>query len=279
MAGIEDFVVEAVMNDMQQQLSPQLAPQQAAPQMTLEQAIASGNTAAQAQLSPFLAEAQYAAQFNRGAPPGAVSDPRAPMGYSIADPRQRTQAAQFNEESARRAALGGVLERGMRERDVARQTIMQGLRGLDPQIQSTILRRLGIDPGAVKSQIQQQKELLQFKQQLEAPQQETENAIKMMGVQRQLGQGERELNLKERELQSKNIGQAEGRNLSVIKVLAMMAQNNPQLQATIGPLLMQMLQGMGINLAPPASGGQQPRTTGGRGTFSPRPGVTITQEE
>ena len=129
----------------------------------------------------------------------------------------------------------------------------------------------------MKSQLEQQKELAQFKQQLEAPQQELANTINMLKAQGNIQQGQQEREFKERELASKNQGQGESRNLNVIKVLAMMAQNNPQLQATIGPLLMQMLQGMGINLAAPGAG--QPRSSGGRGTFSPRAGVTITQEE
>ena len=251
MPGIEDFVVEAVMNDMQQQMVQPNAPQ---PNMPM----GAGNI--QSSIPGGGSNQDYANRMagNR---------------FMNVNPETGQQWGAYADqyEQQRVAAL--------QRADQARMTIMQAMRGLDPQVQGTVLKRLGIDPGVVKSELQQKQELMQFQQQLQAPQREAENTIKMMGLQRQLGQGERELNLKERELESKNIGQAEGRNLNVIKVLAMMAQNNPQLQAVIGPLLMQMLQGMGINLTPPSSGQPPPRASGGRGTFSPRPGVTITQEE
>ena len=257
MAVIEDFVVEAVMNDMQQQM---VQPNAVSQQPSMQQpSMGAGNI--QSSVPGGGSNADYATRMAQNRFMNVNPETGQPWG---------AYADQY--EAQRVAAL--------QRADQARVTIMQAMRGLDPQVQGTVLKRLGIDPGVVKSELQQKQELMQFQQQLQAPQRETENTIKMMGVQRQLGQGERELNLKERELASKNQGQAEGRNLNVVKVLAMMAQNNPQLQAVIGPLLMQMLQGMGINLAPPPQGGQPPpRASGGRGAFSPRPGVTITQEE
>ena len=260
MAEIEDFVVEAIMNDMQQQM---VQPNAMSGQPIMAQP---GN------------QLQGPPSNVNSAPPGSNRDYANRLATSnrhmSVNPETGMAWGQYADQYERERVAS------LQRRDAARVTIMQAMRGLDPQVQGTVLKRLGIDPGVVKSELQQKQELMQFKQQLEAPQQETENAIKMMGVQRQLGQGERALNLQERELESKNIGQGESRNLNVIKVLALMAQNNPQLQAVIGPLLMQMLQGMGINLTPPTQGGQPPpRASGGRGSFSPRPGVTITQEE
>lgn len=257
MAEIEDFVVEAVMNDMQQQM--------------VQPNAMSGQPIMASQPQPEMGAGNLQSSIPGGGSNADYANRMAQNRFMDVNPEtgQRWGAYADQYEQQRVAAL--------QRRDQARTTIMQAIKGMDPQVQATVLRRLGIDPGVVKSELEQQKEMLQFKQQLQAPQQETENAIKMMGQQRQLAQGAQELNFKERELAAKNQGQGESRNLNVIKVLAMMAQNNPQLQATIGPLLMQMLQGMGINLAAP---GQAPaRSSGGRGAFSPRPGVTITQEE
>ena len=254
MAEIEDFVVESIMNDMQQQM---VQPNAVSQQPSMQQpSMGAGNI--QSSVPGGGSNADYATRMAQNR-------------FMNVNPEtgQRWGAYADQYEQQRVAAL--------QRRDQARVTIMQAMKGLDPQVQGTILKRLGIDPGVVKSELEQQKELLQFKQQLQAPQHETENAIKMMGQDRQLAQGQQELNLKERQFASESGGRAESRNLNVVKVLAMMAQNNPQLQAVIGPLLMQMLQGMGINLSAPS---QAPaRSSGGRGSFSPRAGVTITQEE
>ena len=259
MAEIEDFVVEAIMNDMQQQM---VQPNAMSGQPIMAQP---GN------------QLQGPPSNVNSAPPGSNRDYANRLATSnrhmSVNPETGMAWGQYADQYERERVAS------LQRRDAARVTIMQAMRGLDPQVQGTVLKRLGIDPGVVKSTLQQQQELLQFKQGLEAPQRETENAIKMMGVDRQTRQGQQELGLREREVQGKEAGQAYSQNLGLIKVLAMMAKDNPQMQAAVGPILMQMLQGMGINLAPPATGGQQPRTSGGRGTFSPRPGVTITQEE
>ena len=228
MAGIEDFIVEQIIQDFTKQ------PSSPAPG------------------SSFLADAQYNAQFNRGAPPGAVSDPRAPMGYTIADPALRDRAATANESSARSAALGGILERGMQQRDAQRNVIMKGIGGLDPQIQAVILRRLGIDPGVVKSQVDQQKEVLQFKNQLEAPQHETANAIRMLLASQGAQKNAADFQLKQRAQEQEAASRGQTQNIQLMRTLATLMQSDAsgKLTQTLGPILMQMLQGAGINLAP-----------------------------
>lgn len=269
MAGIEDFVVNGIMHDMEQQRQPK----------TLEEAIAMGDTAAQAQMSSFSRDAQYAGRMRQtGLPDGAVVSRGTPLGFTIADPAARERYAQYSAQLAAAVAADRMHQEALQKRDAARITIMQAMKGLDPQIQATILKRLGIGPGVVKSEVEQKKELMQFQQQLQQPQQEAANKLKMLGLQRQLGQDERELGLRERQFQAETAGRSETRNIQLMRVLAMMMQANPQLQATIGPMLLQLMQASGINLAPPSAAGQ-PRTTSGRGAFSPRPGVTITQEE
>ena len=252
MAGIEDFVVEQIIQDFTKQAAP-AAPDSLAPG------------------SSFLRDAQYNAQFNRGAPPGATSDPRAPMGYTIADPALRDRAATANESSARSAALGGVLERGMQQRDAQRNVIMKGISNLDPQIQAVILRRLGIDPGVVKSQVDQQKEVLQFKNQLEAPQHETANAIKMLLASQGAQKNEADFQLKQRAQEQEAVSRGQTQNIQLMRTLATLMQSDAsgKLTQTLGPILMQMLQGAGINLAPSISGGK-----GGS-----RAGIKITRED
>lgn len=242
MAEIEDFVVESIMNDMNQQLTQ--APGQPQPV---------GVSAA-----------------SRGMRPTGMTYGQLPRGsYGSVNPETGMKWGDYaiQAENQRVAAL--------QRRDAARSTIMQAMKGLDPKIQGTILQRLGIDPGIVKSELEQQQEMLRFKQQLGAPQQETENTLKMMGIQRQLGQGEQELGLKERQFQAETAGRGETRNIQLMRVLAMMMQSNPQLQGTIGPMLLQLMQASGINLAPPKPGAP----SGGHAAYQPRPGVTITQEE
>lgn len=257
MPGIEDFVVEQIIQDFQQS--------QPAPAAPAFDAAAPG--------SSFLRDAQYNAQFNRGTPPGAVSDPRAPMGYTIADPALRERAQVANEESARSAALGGVLERGLRDQEQRQFKVMENLKGLDPQIQSTILRRLGIDPGPIKSQIDQQKELLQFKNELDRPQQETANAIKMLLATQGGRQNAAELDLKNRQLEAENANRAQSRDIQLMRTLAVLMQSDAsgQLSKTLGPILMQMMQAAGINLAP---GGASTGASAGRGS-----GIKITRED
>ena len=238
MAGIEDFVVEQIMQDFQN------SPQAPAPVQQPE--------------SSFTQDAKYNYLANRGMAPGSVSDSRAPQGFTIDDPAARERYAQVSGQQAAAAATGGGMERAMRERDQQRFKILQGIHGLDPQIQAVILKRLGIDPGAVKSQIEQQKEILNYKQQLEAPQQETANAIKMLLATQGGQQHLDELALKERAQQQEAASRGQTQNIQLMRVLATLMQtdNSGKLQQTLGPLLMQLLQGSGINLAPqqPAGG-------------------------
>ena len=250
MAAIEDFVVEAVMNDMQQQM---VQPNVVSQQSSMQPAGPLGTGNLQSSVPGGGSNADYATRMAQNRFMNVNPETGQPWG---------AYADQY--EAQRVAAL--------QRADQARMTIMQAMRGLDPKIQGTILNRLGIDVGPIKSQIEQEKEMLQYKQQLQQPQQEIENQLKAMGLQRQLGQGQQELGLKERQFQAETAGRGETRNIQLMRVLAMMMQSNPQLQGTLGPMLLQLMQASGINLAPPAAAG------GGRRTFSPRPGVTITQE-
>lgn len=228
MAGIEDFVVEQMMQDFQN--SPQ----------------------AQQPESSFTQEAKYNYLANRGLPPGSVSAPQSPQGFTIADPALREQYAQASERQAAAAATGAGMDAALRERDQQRFKILQGIRGLDPQIQATILKRLGIDAGPIKSQIEQQKELLNYKSQLERPDQQTANAIKMLLATQGGQQHINELALKERAQQQEAQSRGQTQNIQLMRVLATLMQSDAsgKLQQTLGPLLMQMLQGAGINLAP-----------------------------
>ena len=133
----------------------------------LEDAIASGNTQAMAELSPLFASAQY----NMTAPPGSTQDPRAPGGFTFADPAQLQRFMQEYSQRAGAVATGNMLERGMRERDQQQQVIMQIASKLDPELQAVILQRLGMQPpqgfqGPEKRKLESAKELATHRDQL-----------------------------------------------------------------------------------------------------------------
>jgi hypothetical protein len=270
MAQFEDFVVEEIIREFQQQ-QPQAAAQ---PQQygTLEEAIAAGDQPAQARMSSFLAEAQRAGATRQrgGLPEGAVADPRSPQGFTIADPRLLEQHAADEAKLAGARSGGMMMDRARRELDSNRMKIMQNIRGLDPQVQAGILRQIGIDAPAVKPQLEQQKELATHRAALAQPQQEMQNAIRMLlatqAGQQNLAQSE----FRERQLQSQTAGREQGQNIQLMRVLAAMMQSDPRLAQTIGPVLMQLLGASGINLAPPAAPGA---SAGGRA------GVRITREK
>lgn len=247
MAGIEDFVVEQIIQDFQQTPQQNQQPE-----------------------SSFTRDAQYNYLANRGMAPGSTRDSSAPRGFTIADPAARERYAQQEGQQAAAASSGAMMDRALRERDAQRFKILQGIRGLDPQIQGTILKRLGIDPGAVKSQLDQQKELLNYKQQLEAPQNEAMNAIKMMLATQGGQRNAAELQLKQQAMEQEAASRGQTQNIQMMRVLATLMQSDAsgQLQKTLGPLLMQMLQSSGINLAPQ----QQGTSAGGRA------GIKITRE-
>ena len=253
MAGIEDFVVEQIMQDFQN--TPQAPPVQ---------------QPMQAPESCFMQEAKYNYGANRGMPQGAVSDPRAPQGFTIDDPAARERYAQASGQQAAAAATGGGMERAMRERDAQRFKILQGLHGLDPQIQSVILKRLGIDAGAVKSKIDQQKEVLKYKQELEAPQQEAQNAIRMLLATQGGQKNAAELAMKERAQQQEAASRGQTHNRQLMQIMAKLIELDASGKAKeiFGPALMQMFQAEGINLAP-----QKPVASAGG-----RAGIKITRE-
>ena len=253
MAGIEDFVVEQIIQDFQQ--TPAAPPPAA--------------SAAPAE-SSFTADAKYNYLANRGAAPGAVSDPSAPRGFTIADPAARDRYAQFEGQQNAAATTGGALERGMKERDMQRFKVLEGLRGLDPQIQGTILKRLGIDPGPIQSHVQQQKEILQFKDQLERPQQEVANAIKMMLATQGGQHNAAQLQFNRQKLDEEQASRAQTQNIQLMRTLAVLMQSDAsgKMQQVLAPILMQMMQSAGINLAP----------GGGASTGGGKSSVKITRE-
>ena len=242
MAGIEDFVVEQILQDFQNAPLPQAA----APQ---PQAAAPAPAAAPQQSFRVHGVDFTPAQFD-----AYVQSPL-PGQQDIPLQQRRTVGQQATTEyrQQEKERVGAL-----NKRDTARATIMQGVRGLDPQVQSMILRRLGLDAGPIKSAIDQQKEMLQFKQQLEAPQQQIANTIRMMLAGQQQQKFAQEQQFKERELEASTAGRADTRNIQLMRVLATLMQTSPQLQQTIGPILMQMMQGAGINLQAPAAGTAKP---------------------
>lgn len=248
MGGIEDFVVEQILQDFQQ--SP-LAPQ--APQMESGQV---GNR------QPPQTTAGWASSYSPqqhadalvAANPRSATNPDTGMPWGQYAQQYETQRVAAENKS-----------------DDQRFKVLEGLKGLDPQIQGTILKRLGIDPGPIKSTIDQQKEILAYKQQLEAPQEQMANALKMM-VATQGGQHNMaELVQKQQAQQQLQSHQGKMENLSLMSFLAKLVETDTtgKLRETIGPMLMQMLQGAGVNLAPPAAGpvtpsAQQPAKNGRR---------------
>ena len=263
MAGIEDFVVEQILTDFQQSGAPQPMGMQP-PQM---QPAAPGQPQ-----SSFLQEAQYNALANRGMAPGATTDPRSPQGITFSDPAQLDRYSQYIGQQNAASTTGNAIERAMRERDIAKQKIMEGLKGLDPQIQGAILKRLGIDPGPIKSELDQQKELATHRASLSAPQQEIENAIKMMLATQGGRQNMAELSMKQQQFDAEQASRGQTQNIQLMRVLATLMQSDAsgKMATTLGPLLMQMLQGAGINLTPSTAQGA---SAGGRA------GIRITRED
>src|SRR3990167_11003277 len=206
MAEFEDFVVDAIIRDFQQP-QPVVQPQ-----------------------SSFLEDALYGGQIREtGLPPGAVADRSSPYGFTIADPAARARYAQHAGQLDAAAAGGAVMDRGLRERDANRMKIMQNIRGLDPQVQAALLRRMGLDTGPVKSQLDQQKELARFRQELDAPQQQVANALRMLTATQAGQRNIAETQFKERKLESEEAAGGQVRNIRLMQVLATLMQANPQL--------------------------------------------------
>ena len=246
MAGIEDFVVEQILQDFQN--APLSPPAASAP------------APAQQPQQPQQSFRVHGVDFTPAQFDAYVQSPlQGQQDIPLQQRRTVGQQATTEYRQQEKERVGAL-----NKRDTARATIMQGVRGLDPQVQSMILRRLGLDAGPIKSAIDQQKEMLQFKQQLEAPQQQIANTMRMMLAGQQQQKFAQEQQFKERELEASTAGRADTRNIQLMRVLATLMQTSPQLQQTIGPILMQMMQGAGINLQAPAAGGPSkagPRVT------------------
>ncbi|MDO8712989.1 MAG: hypothetical protein Q7K13_00690 [Polynucleobacter sp.] len=292
MSGIEDYVVEQIIADFQQQQEPMQEPMQQPQQYAQAQPL---QTPWGAPVDDASFRVRPRVEYAQPPPsnPNSIGtiDGRHVTAEDMArmkDPARRSIRAygtdftpeefdffnkssegqqiakQQNAEETQRVA-------SLNKRDAARATIMEGLRGLDPQIQGTILKRLGIDAGAVKSQLQQQKELATFKQGLEQPQLDTANAIKMLLATQGGQQNAREFALKQQGQQQEQASRGQTQNIQLMRVLATLMQSDAsgKLTQTLGPLLMQMLQGSGINLSP-----TQQASGGGRGGSD---GITITR--
>jgi len=108
----------------------------------LEDAIASGDTATQARLSPLLASAQ----LNMATPPGAQFESDAPLGFTIADPGMRDRYANVQADSARAVAGSNYINDFERDRLKNTLAIMKASDHLDPDLQALVMQRLGISP-------------------------------------------------------------------------------------------------------------------------------------
>src|SRR5678809_666973 len=106
----------------------------------LEDAIASGDTATQARLSPLLASAQ----LNMATPPGAQFESDAPLGFTIADPGMRDRYANVQADSARAVAGSNYINDFERDRLKNTLAVMKASDHLDPDLQALVLERLGI---------------------------------------------------------------------------------------------------------------------------------------
>lgn len=108
----------------------------------LEDAIASGDTASQARLSPLLASAQ----LNMATPPGAQYDSDSPLGFTIADPGMRDRYANVQADSARAVAGSNYINDFERDRLKNTLAVMKASDHLDPDLQALVMQRLGISP-------------------------------------------------------------------------------------------------------------------------------------
>lgn len=107
----------------------------------LEDAIASGNTEMERNLSPFFANAQ----LNMAAPPpGGQYDADAPLGFTIADPGARDRYANAQAESARAVAGSNYINDYERDRLKNTLGIMKASEHLDPDLQALVMQRLGL---------------------------------------------------------------------------------------------------------------------------------------
>lgn len=111
----------------------------------LEDAIASGNTEMERNLSPFFANAQ----LNMAAPPpGGQYDPESPLGFTIADPGARDRYANAQAESARAVAGSNYINDYERDRLKNTLGVMKAADHLDPDLQALVMERLGLNiPG------------------------------------------------------------------------------------------------------------------------------------
>lgn len=255
MAGIEDFVVEQIMQDFQQ--SPTVVQPSSPITGPGAEMIPNASPAPQ---PGFLQGRQNYVENTANALVSA--NPR-----SAVNPNTGLPWGQFADqyETQRVAALN--------KRDEQQMKLMTGLQGLDPQIQGSILKRLGIDPGAIKGKLEQEKELATHRAALEQPQHDARNALKLL-MSTQEGQLKtRELAQKQQQFEAEQGSRGQTQNIQLMHVLAtlMQADASGQLTKSLGPILLQMLQGSGINLAP------QPTASSAGGRAVADDGIKITR--
>lgn len=231
----------------------------------LEDMIAQGDFQGAGQNSAFFQGAQQQSQLTNP----AAYDTRGKIG----DPALRAAATQLDAK----AMAAQMMQQAEQEKQQRMLAILQAIKGASPDIQAVVGQQLGfkVNPGEAEARkLKGEKELITTRAKAAAeasgPQNAIENQLKLMGIQRQQQQGTNELDLKRQQGQAEQGSRAHTQNIQLMRVLATMAQSNPQLGQALGPLLMQMLQQNGINLQAP---------TTGTSPTPPRAGVTIRRVE
>jgi hypothetical protein len=112
----------------------------------LEDAIDSGDIQKQAQLSPLFADAQYNGKLRNGYPPGAVEDSRSPLGFYIADPKDREAYSNSQAKLASGVANQSYMDDFYRDRHKNTMEMLKVASGLEPDLQAIIFDKLGLRP-------------------------------------------------------------------------------------------------------------------------------------
>ena len=134
------------------------------------------------------------------APQGVTFDPRAPQGFTIADPAQRAEFSAGQGRLAASAAGDAYAQRAQQERRNQIMELVSGLKGLDPQLQSFMLGKLGFSGAPrVADKSAQALQLAEFKHQLGQGQRDIQN----MGLLQRLEQAKERMEM----LQGQNLAQ------------------------------------------------------------------------
>lgn len=119
---------------------------------------------------------------NGGLPVGAVSDPHAPLGYTIADPTLRDADANARAGLARAVATQNYMDAYQRDRDKNTLAMLTAAGKLDPDSQAALLGRLGVqvNPNQISQRLREQMMLARFNNDLNAPDKELQRTIQML---------------------------------------------------------------------------------------------------